>query len=328
MILQIDQIRQITQGACQIYLTPERRIRFSRFTQEEETLPVKDPCPAGIQLEFRTDATCLNWSVFASRAISRSMFAMDVFANGNFVGAIQNFRDEDCVGDYTVEEYPFGTFTGSFPLGAGEKHVRVVLPYSVNAEFGDLEVVGATYVTPVRKKHRILMHGDSITHGYDAKHPSATYAMRLGEALDAEVYNKAISGLAFYPELAAAENGVWPDLVTVAFGTNDWNSLTRQQFEENCRQYAQVITQKFPAIPVYVVTPLWRKDHTEERLFGEFQDAAQLIQDIFNGYPNITVVPGWDLIPHEPTLFGDLRLHPNDDGFRYYAQNLEPFLKK
>ena len=36
---------------------------------------------------------------------------------------------------------------------------------------------------------------------------------------------------------------------------------------------------------------------------------------------------GFELIDHEPHLFGDGRLHPNDEGFGQYFENLYPYIR-
>ena len=43
---------------------------------------------------------------------------------------------------------------------------------------------------------------------------------------------------------------------------------------------------------------------------------------------NIHVVTGIDLVPHDKMLFGDLRIHPDDNGFEYYANSLLRKLSK
>ena len=37
---------------------------------------------------------------------------------------------------------------------------------------------------------------------------------------------------------------------------------------------------------------------------------------------DIEVVYGYNLVPENEMLFGDLRLHPNDEGFLHYKENL------
>ena len=37
---------------------------------------------------------------------------------------------------------------------------------------------------------------------------------------------------------------------------------------------------------------------------------------------NVKVISGFDFVPMDENLFGDLRIHPNDKGFEYYFENL------
>ena len=41
----------------------------------------------------------------------------------------------------------------------------------------------------------------------------------------------------------------------------------------------------------------------------------------------VTIVKGFDLVPHEEQYYGDLWLHPNDEGFEKYFENLVHFIK-
>jgi hypothetical protein len=62
--------------------------------------------------------------------------------------------------------------------------------------------------------------------------------------------------------------------------------------------------------------------HYVKTTVGEFADAEALIRRIAGAYETVTLIRGWDLVPHDETLYGDLRLHPNDAGFDFYFQNL------
>ena len=48
----------------------------------------------------------------------------------------------------------------------------------------------------------------------------------------------------------------------------------------------------------------------------------RLIRDACAGLPNVTVVSGYNLVPHLPEFFSDGRLHPNDLGFGVLSQSL------
>ena len=57
------------------------------------------------------------------------------------------------------------------------------------------------------------------------------------------------------------------------------------------------------------------------------QYAAHLIQraeiaDIVGAYDNVSVIDGFELVPHNEAFFSDKRLHPNDVGERYIADGI------
>ena len=78
----------------------------------------------------------------------------------------------------------------------------------------------------------------------------------------------------------------------------------------------------YPRVKIFAITPIWRKDMNEHRVFGSFEEVEKNIKNAVKGIENITVIPGMDFVPKEEKYFADLRLHPNDLGFRYYANNL------
>ena len=65
----------------------------------------------------------------------------------------------------------------------------------------------------------------------------------------------------------------------------------------------------------------------EYREFGAFEDVEKLIRNATDGIENIKVISGMDFVPKDESFFADLRLHPNDDGFRHYAENLYKEIK-
>lgn len=325
MRLTKDKIKTITQGALDIIET-DSYIRFVRFT-EPECAVIDNPnlyYPAGVQLELKTDGTSLR---LCGRTLKktgvRSYYAIDIYENDRYIGSIANLKDGDAVGNYACSVYPLGEFSHEFELSTGEKIIRIVLPHSVLAEISELTIAGATYVTPIRREKRLVVYGDSITQGYDALHPSNTYAMRLAEALGAELYNKGLGGACFCPDLAAAPSGVQADAVLIAYGTNDWSCYDQTTLMDNAAVFFEKLTQQYNNAPIFAITPIWRNDFQEKITpFGEFTDLGTVIDEVCQSYTNVYVLDGMTLVPHIETYFGDLFLHPNDAGFAEYAVHL------
>jgi lysophospholipase L1-like esterase len=196
------------------------------------------------------------------------------------------------------------------------------------AEIKEIELTDASFVLPIRQDKNIIFYGDSITQGYDALHPSKTYAYRLSEALKANMLNKALGGDHFCPDLVKAANAYNPEYVIVAYGTNDWNYCTENEFIHNCKQFLYSLNINYPNSKIFVITPIWRKEMNESRRFGDFKNIEKIIKNQAEEFDNISVISGFEFVPQNENLFADMRLHPNDKGFEYYFENLSKHIKE
>ena len=333
MKLNLQQITSITRGVMRV--TEEKDgFHFFRFSDSEQCayngtkFETKTTSTAGVEMEFDTDATAIELKVNTTAATTRYYFACDVFVNDSYVGSVKNFDDGSLLCGYAGKSRPQGDFEGTLDLGEGTKRVRVVLPWSVVCVVREMTLVGATLLVPVKSDKKVLLYGDSITHGYDALHPSGSYAARLTRALEAEGFNKAIGGDVFRPALGEADSGVVADIVTVAYGTNDWNTMDAGTFRANCEGFLRALCERQPQAKIFVITPTWRKDEAEPiRVFGPFADVERIMREICELLP-VTVVRGYDLVPHDVDNFGDTKLHPNLRGFEFYFNNLLAEMKR
>ncbi len=324
MLLTLAQMRDITAGAADIR-EENGRVRFFRFTEAEAaSFQNKNVCcTGGVQMEFDTDASALRLCVHVNPGYTiRTYFSFDVFLNGEPLGCLLNFREEECTGDYANCTYPMGEFSGTFSLGGGKKRVRILFPHSVTAEIIQMELTDASILVPVKREKTLVAYGDSITQGFDALHPAHTYAVRLADVLDMALCNKALGGAIFTPPLADAAEDTGADMILVACGTNDWGGHTVEAVRANADAFLGNIAKRYPRVPVIVLSPIWRKDHAAVREMGAFSRVEEIFREVGGRYADVTVVSGWDLVPHEEAFFGDLSLYPNDVGFAYYCENL------
>lgn len=334
MILNGKQIASATRGANRV-VEGEDGFRFFRFSEDEErayqgtSFEGKTASPAGVELVFHTDAAAVTLSVFVEKATTRGYFAFDVFSNGAYVGSLKNFEDGSLLCGYAGKPRPMGEFEQRFALGEGQKQVRVVLPWSVFVTVHRIELEDATAFEPVEAPaKKLLLYGDSITHGYDALHPSGSYAARLTRALGCEGFNKAIGGEMFRPALGEADSGVKADIVTVAYGTNDWNKLDADTFRANCRGFLSALCERQRDARIFVITPIWRSDEDEPpRPFGPFADVERIMREVCADLP-VIVIRGYDFLPHDIATFGDTKLHPNLNGFDFYFHSLLSEIQK
>lgn len=169
MKLNFEQVSDITLGAVSVK-EDDGVFSFYRFYEKEANATDKDIalCTAGIELYFKTDATALNISVdIFSENTPRSFFAVDVLCDGNFIGSIQNIKDEDCIDDYPNKDYKTGRYGKTFPLSNGIKSIRIILPHSAVCKITGFELVGATFAEPIKRSKLLLSFGDLYLHPND-----------------------------------------------------------------------------------------------------------------------------------------------------------------
>lgn len=324
MKLSLEQIRSVTRGAVNV-TCEDGMYRFYRMAEGEYDESDKGigHSTAGVVLEFMTDATGLSLKVKAEIGMEiRSFFSFDIFADDKLIGHIKNYEDGQCVGNYSSNKFEIGDFDGDFSLGDGEKKVKIVMPYSLIGVIRELELESASYITPVKKDKILIAYGDSITQGYDAQHPSKTYIMQLAEHLDVELFNKAIGGAIFEPWAVGATRHEKADYVTIAYGTNDWTVSDADKLRKDASDFFKTVEDKYPDAVKIVITPIWRASADDIKVTGPFSVVEEIITEEAMKYNDINVISGFDLVPHKTEMFGDLGLHPNDDGFDHYAENL------
>lgn len=332
MRLTTEQIKSITCGAVRI-LQEEKGLRFWRFTKEQEVMYYdtrvqtgmnyrdRSTASAGVKFAFRTNSRKLTLTVEATPATSRFYYDFEVLINGVTVGTLNNHEDKLYPLGRPKYCYPLGENSGEFALGSGEKLVEVYFPWSVCPFVKAVELDDGATLIPVKRSKTLLVYGDSITQGYDSTKLSGHYTAQIAKMLDADIVSKAIGGEIFHPPLAKLKDDFQPDYITVAYGTNDFSKTDSATFVDDCRAFFTALRENYPNAKMFALTPVWRADLDEKRRFGAFLSVDEKIAKAVADIPGVTVIHGYDFIPHDPAMFGDVYLHPNDDGFAHFAQN-------
>lgn len=316
MRLTAQDIRQITVGAVR---TEERAdgIHFFRCTEKQieafsalrPELGVRATATTGVQLDFHTDSAHLSFRASAGRKfelyidnVLRKQYLMDDYrARGEAVKA--DLCD---------------------PLGDPAGEVRVTLYFPNHETGGVLESLelddGATF-RPHGFDHRMLMLGDSITQGYNSKYNSLSYALRVSRHFNAESVIQGVGG-AFFHESTFDILPFTPDIVTVAFGTNDFGYFaTLEEMRLHTAAYLEKVARAYRnSSRIFVISPIWR-DHREGKKMGSFASARAVVREEAERL-GLIHIDGLLLMPPEPEFFADGYLHPNDNGFGIFAENL------
>ena len=209
-------------------------------------------------------------------------------------------------------------------LPAGEKTVRIYFPNLSATGIRDVELTDATLFRPTEKKIRYVAYGDSITQGYTTLSPSLSYVNLLGESFDSDVYNLGIGGEIFEPLMLDENYPVKADIVTVAYGTNDWRHVAAEEDATRRKGFFDGLIKIHKGAKIFVILPIWRGDPVNEMDgYGTLEDYRELLRREIKEYPEITVVEGENLVPRHPDYFMPDLLHPNALGFTQYARNLK-----
>ena len=320
MVLSNEQLRSTITGAAEIIeesgiLVP---LRFGHHVRENVYPAGNRFHPAtmqssGVVSRFVTNSNTVAFSYTVSTLSASQSF--DVWADNVF------YATQGCSpAEGRVE----------VKLPKGEKTVTIYFPHHEDGKIFDVTLdEGASFSTAPQRKYKVLFIGDSITHGSTAAHASMTYAHQLSRALDIEVVNQGIGGEGFNPDAVDNELYFTPDLVSVSYGTNDWSHApSYEEMEGRANGHLQALRAKYPTTPMAVILPIWRADYTlTTKPVGSFEDARNLLREAA-ARVGATVIDGMQLVPHVTDVYADLRLHPTEFGFQFYAENLLPHFKK
>ena len=319
-ILAFEEIMGATRGAAR-FEKKDGTLLFHRFTEDEylrytphnpEVLALRMPSTSCVHLVFSTDSDRLYLKAHLSQASSRFFGdAIDILINGELFRSLGHEGKAELDIDQTLW------------LPIGEKKITLVFPGLYTVALHALGIADDAIFIPHRAKRRMLIYGDSITQGYDAKEPSKSYASLLALALDADAVNKAIGGEVYYPPLADMDTGVEdPDLITVAYGVNDWHcGVPADKYFENARDFFHTLKRKYPKAKLCVLSPIWCGDSDSGKPFP-FRDLPDIFARAVEGLSDAHVIDCYDFIPHDPVFFADGGLHPNDEGYRYYFEGI------
>jgi len=317
MLLSLEQLRAAAHGALNVteedgfYVFHRMTPRLWDAYKSNTAYVHKCHATSGIRLEFYTDSDYLAFGYRISPASTREFYYFDIFVDGVMREHLGEEKLTICKGDLKVA------------LPEGRHKVSLYLPNLTKADISYVELSDGASFEPFEKPIKLLCLGDSITQGYDAKYSALSYTNQLADALNADVVNQAIGGDRFHANHIDEKMNYNPDVITVAYGTNDWSGAEYADFMREMPEFLEKLATCYPNAKIFVITPIWRYDSNRVTKCGlTFEEARARIAADAGKYANMTVIDGIKLTPHVREFYSDLHLHPNDFGFMVYAKNL------
>ncbi len=230
----------------------------------------------------------------------------------------------------------------------GNKQVMVTYEHNDTWNHPDPSYVGngLPHTMEKLKAHEpltVVAYGDSITHGYGESRLShilpylppwpELFAHRLETIYQdqhVQLYNSSQSGATskwgkeFAGRMVASLN---PDLVLIAFGQNDFWSISANSFATNIADILQTVRRKNPNAEFLLVSTLrYDPAYTTNALYwkrvGEYAKQLKAMTGPGVQFVDMTAISEWVYAAKKPKDCLNDPLHPNDYFARWYAQSL------
>ena len=321
MKLNASQLDGIVHNALSTAYDENGGLHFYRFTESQrETYAAesadwvkKTLSGASVTLDFLTDSDFITLKFDLFPGSSQKWGSIDLYVDGVFYA-------DRYAADLSIK-------LAGFDLPAGQHRVTVYLPWSAETVLHEVHLSDGATVLPVKRSCKLLCFGDSITQGYLTKFTSLSYVNQTARALDAEVVNQGIGGYIFNDAtLDESICAYQPDLITVAYGTNDYSHYeTAEEYGEHSGRYIRKLAALFPDTKIVGILPLYRNDenHQARKKYRAYSldDVRQVLQDQYAALPHGYVIRETG-IPHIPQAYAADYLHPNEFGFSVMSREI------
>ena len=260
-------------------------------------------CPAGVRVQFATDARELGFSLVFGGA-ARPVYTTDLE-----------------IGDKLL------TFDGPGPhraeLPEGENVVTMHLPHLVEVPELCIRLSDGANARPVPPPaKRLLFCGDSIMQGMVTTSPARAFPAIVAKRLNMDFLNTSVGGARLAPEHVRLTARLGGDALIVALGVNDAGSHTPLDAFRAAAKEALAELAAFPG-GKYLVLPIPNVSGSTPTL----PDYRAILQECTAAYPAVTVLDGYGFFPADPTYYAD-GIHPNDRGNQIFADELVKVLRK
>lgn len=316
--LSFEEIRPILVGAVEIeerangiHARKCTKKQIEAWEKEDPFLGITSRATSGIRLEFLTDSKRMR---FAFSCGTKVELLIDGMLRAQYDMSVQRDLGE-----------PLEVLLTDSRLESREE-LQVTLTFPSHDDPGVLELLeldDGAYVKPCTYDRKILFYGDSITQGWASEIDSDSYAYRVSRFFRAESVIQGIGGGIFL-ESTLDRIAFDPDIIVIAFGTNDATreNVSLESFAHNVRAVLNFMEAEYAGKKIFVISPIWR-GHSDGRPMEEsFVAYRTLLEHEVASRNGLILIPGLELMPPMPRYYQDRYLHPNDLGFAVYAERL------
>lgn len=215
-------------------------------------------------------------------------------------------------------------------MGEGEKDCLLYLPLYKELKSLEIGVLPGASLRPAADSlaKRIAIYGSSIVQGASASRPGMAYPARLSRALDVEVINLGVSGVARMEPAAAR---MIADIDADAYVLDCVPNSSPEQITERAGPLVRTLRARRSHAPIIVVMSVLREAGLFDRVVARRvarQNAAMVAE-----MRKLADVPGLTVIPADALLGDDGEAsidgtHPNDIGFDRMLRVIAPIARQ
>ncbi|MCF6176413.1 MAG: SGNH/GDSL hydrolase family protein [Victivallaceae bacterium] len=314
--------KQYTRGVARVATDNDGKFYLKRMTADLETFYsysevalARAKSMAGVRICFNSDAEQLKLKIKYGTPV-RNFFKLHCY--------IDDQLQTDGPDEFQAEAEICFTAPGN-----KTQRFELHLPHCCEVTIAELELVDATTISPAPEQSKTwLLIGDSITQGMTATGTIHTFSTLTARKLDLNQHNIAVGGAVLASELSQLGKEIDCDLITIAFGTNDFNSSRNlQEFQQSTVELLAELTKRDNCKIALITTIPWPERSTSNDLGLHIEAYRDALRQTTAKFPTVTLIEGSELIPEDATLFVD-NIHPNNQGMQVYANNLSKELSK
>lgn len=320
MVLNNEQIAKIATNCLEVRTRENGRAEFIRMTDRQFEVYTEDKfspgprCNPCVCLDFTYDGESIAFDFFPIHKSSRNFLSFDLYDDDKMVYTLFTYADAEGERKFFYQ----------FPEKK-ERRVRIFFPFSVGIEMWGFTLDDSSHYapTPAEGRKKILVLGDSITHGYDTHYTSMSYAATVARHYDAICLNQAVGGYFFRTEMIDENLPFEPDAITVAYGTNDWGryGMHEDRYRAAAKSYIDKLCATYPNAHIFGLLPIWRADIDRRPERMPFAKVYEILTEYYSQHENVTIIDGRNVVPNMRSFYTD-GLHPNTVGQAAYAQGV------
>lgn len=317
MKLNLQQVQSICVGAVRVTEESDG-FHFDKCTEKQKSVwknesdnLYKGACTTtGVRLDFHTNSKKLSFSVAQGGKF-------EIFLDGQFRYQFKSPNEPVCI-----------DLNDSRKESKDDLRVTLCLPSHSNGVLGSVELDdGATL-----RRHdfdcKMIMFGDSITQGWDSELDSFSWAYRVSRFFNADSIIQGIGGTYYLKDVFDEAIDFEPDVVTVAYGTNDAFKNSLDFTRTNAAKFMDLLLERYKGKKIFIISPTWRGHSDGRPMEDSFVAYRTAIEEEAKKRKDLILINGLELLPPEPRFYADTYLHPNMLGFGVYAENVIRCIQK